>query len=146
MLASRNSAEEHLKQILNCTAGVCFLGTPHCGADLTKWASFFGQVVGAVKTSNRNLLGVLRPESEVLSIIQHNFHSMIRDRRNTNVPDINMTCFFEELPVKGIGIVSGPSFVLICASSDAKPLRLSLSTQQLGQDSHRYPYTPTTWE
>lgn len=37
---SRNTAEKHLHQIERCTAGIVFLGVPHCGSDLASWANF----------------------------------------------------------------------------------------------------------
>ena len=101
MLASRNSPENHLQKVYNSTVGVCFLGTPHCGATLANWATVFSQMAGTVKRMNTDLLRVLKPESEVLARIQGDFHAMLRSRNGR--PPLAVTCFFEELPVRGVG-------------------------------------------
>ncbi|KAK0750679.1 hypothetical protein B0T18DRAFT_409408 [Schizothecium vesticola] len=103
MLASRNSPEAHLQKVYYSTAGVCFLGTPHCGATLANWGAVFGQIANTVKKINTNLLRVLEPESEVLARIQGDFHQMLRSRTDQGRPALSITCFFEELPVKGVG-------------------------------------------
>jgi hypothetical protein len=103
MLASRNSPEPHLQRVYDSTVGVCFLGTPHCGSTLANWATVFSQIAGTVKKINTELLRVLQPESEVLARIQGDFHAMLRNRGGR--PPMAITCFYEELPVKGVGEV-----------------------------------------
>ncbi|KAK4450166.1 Alpha/Beta hydrolase protein [Podospora aff. communis PSN243] len=103
MLASRNSPEAHLQKVYDSTAGVCFLGTPHCGSTLANWGTVFGQIANTVKKINTDLLRVLEPESEVLARIQGDFHAMLRSRSDQGRPPLSITCFFEELPVKGVG-------------------------------------------
>ena len=103
MLASKNSAEYHLQRIYDSTVGVCFLGTPHCGSALANWGRIFGQIANTVKTVNTSLLNVLEPESDVLSRIQGDFHAMVRTRPDQGRPPLHITCFYEELPVKGLG-------------------------------------------
>jgi protein SERAC1 len=106
MLASRNSAEAHVQSIYDNTVGVCFLGTPHCGSALAGWAAIFGQIATVVKKTNTSILKVLEPESEVLALIQGDFHTMLRGRPEQGRPPLKMTCFYEELPVRGAGEVS----------------------------------------
>ncbi|OBR03258.1 LipA and NB-ARC domain-containing protein [Colletotrichum higginsianum IMI 349063] len=103
MLASRNSAEAHIRSVYDSTAGVCFMGTPHCGSTLAGWATVFGQIATVVKKTNTSILKVLEPESEVLALIQGDFHTMLRNRADQGRPPLKMTCFYEELPVKGAG-------------------------------------------
>lgn len=57
------------------------------------------------KTTNTSLLEVLKPESEVLARIQTEFHTMLRARHDDGKRSLLITCFFEELPVKGLGQV-----------------------------------------
>lgn len=106
MLASMNSAEPHLRDIYASTAGVCFLGTPHCGSTLAKWATIFGQISTVLKKTNVGILKVLEPGSEVLARIQGDFHTMLRNQSNQGRPTLKITCFYEELPVSGAGEVS----------------------------------------
>jgi hypothetical protein len=106
MLSSKNAAEPHIQSLLAHTVGVCFLGTPHCGSQLANWASVFGKLFSVVKKMDTGLLEVLTPESEVLSRIQQEFHTMLRARRDKGLDVINITCFYEELPVRGVGEVS----------------------------------------
>lgn len=85
---------------------MAFLGTPHCGADLAHWAKIFGNVTNLFKTTNVSLLETLKPESEVLARIQKEFHTMLRARQDDGKDQIKISCFYEELPVKGVGEVS----------------------------------------
>jgi hypothetical protein len=59
-----------------------------------------------VKTTNTSLLNVLRPDSEVLARIQGDFHTMLRTDKPEGMAELKITCFFEELPVRGVGEVS----------------------------------------
>jgi hypothetical protein len=62
--------------------------------------------IGLLKQTNPKLLAVLERDSEVLAQVQEGFHTMVRSRIQENLPPIDITCFFEELPLPGIGIVS----------------------------------------
>ena len=106
LLASRNSAEKHLQKILPCTRGILFLGTPHGGSGLATWAELLAKSVGLVKQANPQILEVLKSDSEVLARIQKEFHSMVRARANNHDSSIAITCFYEQLPLPGIGEVS----------------------------------------
>ena len=60
--------------------------------------------IGLIKQTNLQILGILRADSEVLYRIQMDFHALVRVRRESLRP-IAITCFFEELPLPGIGMV-----------------------------------------
>ena len=111
LLASKNSAEKHLQNILSCTRGIVFLGTPHMGSTLA-WPELLAKLVSIVKQTNSQILEVLQHESEVLARIQKEFHSMIRVRADNRHPSIAITCFYEQLPLPGIGEVSIIMFVI----------------------------------
>ncbi len=98
--------ERHLKQILHCTRGIIFLGTPHHGSGLARWAESLAKSIGLIKHTNPEILAVLRSESEVLERVQDGFHTMIRSRAQDGLPPIEITCFYEELPLPGVGVVS----------------------------------------
>jgi len=65
-----------------------------------------------------DLLRVLEPESEVLARIQGDFHAMLRLRTDQKRPPLLITCFYKELPVKGVGeIVPKHSAILLAYNS-----------------------------
>ena len=79
-MSARQRPEPHLQNILRATRGIVFLGTPHHGAGLAKWAEMLAMSVGLVKQTNPDILTVLKRDSEVLARIQDSFHTMIRAR------------------------------------------------------------------
>jgi hypothetical protein len=64
------------------------------------------KAIGVLKQTNAEILGVLKSESEVLERVQSSFHTMIRARWQDGRAPINITCFYEELALAGVGIVS----------------------------------------
>ena len=64
------------------------------------------KAIGILKQTNAEILVVLKSNSEVLERVQNDFHTMIRSRGQDGLPPIEITCFFEELPLPGVGIVS----------------------------------------
>lgn len=81
------------------------MGTPHCGSNLAIWATVFGSLTDMFKKTNTELLATLKPDSEVLARIQTEFHTMIRARIDDGKRAIKISCFFEELPVGGAGLI-----------------------------------------
>lgn len=104
LLSSRNSAEAHLQSIFKVTRGLIFLGTPHSGAALAKYGEAFLKSLGLLKKTTKEIIRVLTMESEVLARIQADFHTMIRGSAQTGTT-MAITCFYEELPVLGIGMI-----------------------------------------
>ena len=105
-MLSQQRPEQHLKSIVRLTRGIVFLGTPHHGSGLARWAEKVAGLVGVMKETNPEILGVLRQDSEVLARIQDAFHTMIIARHIDGLTPVNITCFYEELPVLGLGLVS----------------------------------------
>ena len=101
---SRKSVEKFLRKIEQFTVGIVFLGVPHCGADLGAWESFGTQLANIVKRPNQDLLGVLKPGSEMLRLVENDFHKILRLRKDEE-SEISITCFYEELDVRPIGQV-----------------------------------------
>ena len=101
---SRNSVENHLRKIEQSTVGIAFLGVPHCGPDLGAWERFGMQMAQVVKRANQDLLGVLKPGSEMLHLVENDFHKILRHRKDEG-SEISITCFYEELNVLSIGQV-----------------------------------------
>lgn len=102
LCVSRNNAEAHLRQIERYTAGIAFLGVPHCGANLASWGKFGAQMLSVLKQSNKAILGALEPGSEMLREVEKGFHSILRLRKDEG-SEISITSFYEELPVIQIG-------------------------------------------
>ncbi|KAJ4289946.1 hypothetical protein N0V88_006744 [Collariella sp. IMI 366227] len=97
--------EPHLHNVLRLTGGIAFLGTPHHGSGLARWAELLSRSIGIIKQTNTQIVEVLKRDSEVLSRIQDGFHTMVLARGKEGQP-IEISCFFEELPLPGIGQVS----------------------------------------
>jgi len=102
---SKSSPEAHLQKVQTNTVGLAFLGTPHFGADLALWGAYGTQLLNIVKKSNKEIVQVLKPDSEMLAIIQKRFHEILRSRQAANQP-IWVACFHEELPLPVLGMVS----------------------------------------
>ncbi len=101
---SRKSVEKFLRKIEQLTMGIVFLGVPHCGADLEAWELFGTRLANIVKRPNEDLLGVLKPGSEMLHLVENDFHKILRLRKDEEF-EISITCFYEELDVRLIGQV-----------------------------------------
>lgn len=105
LLRSRGSADDHTRRILDCTKGIIFMGTPHCGAGLADWAVIGARFLKYFRRVNQGTLEVVQHKSEVMARVRQDFHTMMRDRDQRQQPAINIVCFFEELPVRNIGLV-----------------------------------------
>ncbi|RYP55419.1 hypothetical protein DL770_010923 [Monosporascus sp. CRB-9-2] len=105
LVTSRQRPERHLQNILRSARAIIFLGTPHYGAGLARWAELLSQFIGLVKQTNSNIMRVLRRDSEVLARIQDSFHTMIMARSTEGIRLVEISCFYEELPLPGVGLV-----------------------------------------
>ncbi|KAF1353323.1 hypothetical protein BDV97DRAFT_290489 [Delphinella strobiligena] len=112
IITSRHSHIPRDKQIEENTVGIMLMGTPHLGAGPAEWATFFTNVVKLVSPANVNIVQVLKPDSEVLQQIQKDFYGILLQRREAQEP-IEIFCFYETLPVRGVGeIVPSRSAIL----------------------------------
>jgi hypothetical protein len=102
-LTISNNAENHLRKVLNCTRAIAFLGTPHCGSKLADWVTIGGHLLSLIKNVNTDIVAVLKTDSEVLAIVQEDFHNMIASREDEGKQKLQITCFAEELPVQRMG-------------------------------------------
>lgn len=91
---------------------------------MASYAEMLVKSIGIFKQTNPDILSVLGLESEVLANIQRDFSSLRQARVQEGKPPIEITCFYEELPVRGLGQVFRPSQMLMI-SADATPSRLS---------------------
>ncbi|KAK5442735.1 hypothetical protein LTS15_010942 [Exophiala xenobiotica] len=104
ILQSRNNPESHLKKIFECTKGIIFMGTPHTGSWIANWAKVPASALGVVKSTNKSLLKILETDDQLLESVQVGFLEMIRELRENN-RRLEVTCFFEELPLPVFGKV-----------------------------------------
>ncbi|KAJ8115774.1 hypothetical protein OPT61_g2667 [Boeremia exigua] len=103
ILFSKTSAETYLQDIFNSVSGICFMGTPHCGSDFASWGSVATSLVNTVKTVNKSLVKSLTLNSEILARVQRDFQN--EHRRLPSDRAFGITCFYEEIPLRGIGEV-----------------------------------------
>ncbi|RSL83110.1 hypothetical protein CEP52_016800, partial [Fusarium oligoseptatum] len=138
LVTSRQRPERHLQNILRSTRGIIFLGTPHHGAGLARWAELVSRSIGLVKQTNANIVQVLRRGSEVLARIQDSFHTMVKARATEGLPSIEISCFYEELPLPGVGLVVPqdsailPGYIPIGIHSDHMGMTKFASTDDPG--------------
>lgn len=104
---SHSSEQRHIQQVGNSIASIIFLGTPHFGAELAAWGVLGAKLAKAVTRPAKNIVHVLKPDSEVLAAIQNGFHNLLRLRRDEGL-EIFITCFYEELPFPLVGEVCLP--------------------------------------
>lgn len=107
---SRSSPDAHLRLLESRTIGLVFMGTPHFGADKAQWASFCATMLNLVKKTNKVIVQVLDPESEMLASIQKRFHEILRLRNSKGQP-IEITCFYEEKSLAVLGTVRNTSIL-----------------------------------
>ena len=75
------------------------------GSAKAEWASMLSRLNGVLRTTNRNILSVIEPGSEVLASVQQEFHTMLEDRSRNQNSRIEIYCFYEEVAVLGVGEV-----------------------------------------
>jgi protein SERAC1 len=112
---ARNSSEEHLPLLLQSTAGIIFLGTPHLGSRAADWILPLTRLTKIARPTNRNLVKVLSPASEMLAGLQDEFWGMV-EQEKARQHLIKIFCFWEELEMRGIGKVS--SRINLCLITD----------------------------
>jgi len=109
LLLCNNPSEDAQRGILQSTRAIAFLGTPHAGADLAKFAAAVANIVACsmVKRPNRKLLGALKRNSEILTHIKQDFHTMLQRRLKdpSGLHPIDLHAFVEEVPVAFLGCV-----------------------------------------
>jgi len=104
LLLSHDNREDHLQGIFKCTKSIIFMGTPHRGSWMADWAKIPVSALGVVKSVNGRLLKTLASDGELLESIQEDFSRLLRRMAMSETP-IEITCFFEELPLPVVGKV-----------------------------------------
>ncbi|KAI4925227.1 hypothetical protein J4E85_007104 [Alternaria conjuncta] len=113
LLISRGTSQLHVKSLLTSTFGIAFMGTPHLRSRKADWAAPLTRLSSLVLKTNKAIVAVLEPASEMLSTLQQEFHTLLEDRRRNEGKWIEIFCFYEELSYAGIGdIVPRQSAIL----------------------------------
>ncbi|KAK0617700.1 Alpha/Beta hydrolase protein [Immersiella caudata] len=102
VLLSHGHPDPALEDIFKCTKGIIFMGTPHRGAWMVKWAKVPVKVLGMVKSTNVGLLKALGSGEELLESIQQDFGHLLQRMSISKTP-IEITCFYEELTMSPTG-------------------------------------------
>lgn len=71
---------------------------------MATWARISASAIGLSWSTNRSLLEVLEIKNQFLESIQVRFLAMVREQRESG-RSLEITCFYEELPLPGVGIV-----------------------------------------
>lgn len=106
ILLSRNSPERHLQDIYNSMTGIIFMGTPHKGSWMADWTRIPASSLGFIKSTNKSLLAILETDDQMLESLQIDFLAMLRQLREYG-RYLEVTCFYEELPLPVVGTVVG---------------------------------------
>jgi hypothetical protein len=101
---SRTQRTVHISSVADSTRGILFIGTPHRGSDQAQWGGILASVLGYVKQDNAELVKRLNKEEPRLEVLQERFLKFLEIRKEGQQP-VNITCFFEELPVPVLGTV-----------------------------------------
>ena len=100
----------NLGSIYQNLGGILFLGTPHRGSHLTKWAEILRQVAKlALRPTNDKLLKTLSPDSETLEEQRSSFIGITEN--------IMIACSYKELPT-GAGMVLKISPIIVFEITD----------------------------
>ena len=97
--------------MVDSTLGVIFLGTPQKGSKLANWASLGTAFSSVAKATNRDIVKLLEPDSEVLAEIRNSFVKLVRAKAKSN-SEIEIVLFYEELGIRLVGKVSSPRWLL----------------------------------
>jgi hypothetical protein len=105
LLLSRGSSQQHVKQLVESTIAIAFMGTPHLGSGVANLARPLTHLSNLLRKTNKEIVAVLQPGSEMLAAVQQEFHTMLEDRGRNEGRYLDIFCFYEEIAYPGIGEV-----------------------------------------
>jgi hypothetical protein len=86
------------------------MGTPHQGSAKASWGIMLASALGYVKQDNVAIVETFEKESPHLNDLQERFVNMLENRKQAGEP-IDITCFYEEMPLPVFGTVSSFYFI-----------------------------------
>ncbi|KAL4907100.1 hypothetical protein BDW74DRAFT_189665 [Aspergillus multicolor] len=108
LVAARESRIEYIREIETHTMGICFLGTPHRGANLATWAERFTRMFNIFRPANHQIVSLLKRQSRALHEMRRSFYNIL-ERRKDEGCRIHIVCFYETIPMVRSLIVSEES-------------------------------------
>jgi hypothetical protein len=80
------------------------MGTPHQGSSLASWGAMLASFLGYVKQDNKAIVETLEKEAPHLNELQKRFIHLL-EKRKEDENAIEITCFYEELPMAVVGTI-----------------------------------------
>lgn len=108
LLKASASSDKRYEKIFHATQGIAFLGTPHFGSNLANQGEWLVNMLNFFRPANKNIVKVLRPDSEVAAITRDDFFQMLRKFGLDHKDPEFIVCFFEEMPI----VKGGRSFMV----------------------------------
>lgn len=105
LLRSDECPDVLYNDIVNSTAGVIFLGTPHRGSNIANWGGLGADFAHIAKDVNQAIVKLLKPESEILFELRNSFLKLVIRRAQGKRQALKVKCYFEELGMTLIGKV-----------------------------------------
>jgi hypothetical protein len=103
LLVSLEPTEPRLRSITASTAGIIFMGTPHSGSSLATWGYTLARLLDRVWRTNKELLSLLKRESQVLRAVEEVFQRQLAT--NGMLHHVKVFCFYETVAVDVVGFV-----------------------------------------
>jgi len=115
---SGTSPKKHLKQLHNSMIAITFLGTPHRGLGMAAYAEAVVRFLKHVrKQVSQDIVETLKQTSSILNDVENAFDRWVWSR----AADIDITCFYEELDLPIVGVVSIEPFPSMEHMSSDRP-------------------------
>ncbi|KAF1355298.1 hypothetical protein BDV97DRAFT_277421, partial [Delphinella strobiligena] len=97
LLGSLEANQPRFRHLAASTIGVVYLGTPHRESDLATWTTVIARLLGRLTNVNETVLKSLRPQSEVLYIMEERFQKALHGK----LDHVEICCFYEAKPWSG---------------------------------------------
>jgi len=97
-LAAKYNTDAQGKEVVDCTYGTIFLGTPFKGSDKAPWAEVARRLLSMFGDSTDQTIKDLDKRSKKLQQISIDFHMVLQQRLSAkDLKPIQVACFFEEI-------------------------------------------------
>lgn len=101
LLQSNNAHSSVLRGVFDSTAGIVFMGMPHAGCWVARWAKVPLSLLGLARPLNTCLLATLNPKDTVLESVQRRFKAMIVERTG-GAREVHIMSMVEQRTLPGL--------------------------------------------